>query len=125
MGSQFECRAAPEDKNPIVISPLIVSAFVRFSVFLRNGVLTINTNAKTDEGLWYLQEPFVSIALDEGAEKIGLLLVDMLGRTQTAVSNEAFTQEYLSQLFAKLLDAVGVSSVDELVGGQVWVACSE
>ena len=85
------------------------------SAFLRDGIITMNTNAKTDDGLWYLQEPFVSISVDEGASKVGALLIDMLGRSQTAVSNEEYTQVYIAQLFAKMLAAVGVVSIDELV----------
>ncbi|MEM7331697.1 MAG: hypothetical protein AAF490_06375 [Chloroflexota bacterium] len=84
------------------------------SAFLKDGVITLNTNAKTDDGLWYLQEPFVSIPVADGAQAIGDLLLDMLGQSQTAVSNDEFTQVYIAQVFSKMLEAVGVASVDEL-----------
>ena len=85
------------------------------SAFLRDGVITMNTNAKTDDGLWYLQEPFLSISVADGAQAVGRLLLDMLGRSQTAVSNEEFTQVYIAQIFAKMLATIGVESVDDLV----------
>ena len=85
------------------------------SAYKYNDLIVLNTNAKTEDGLWYLQEPFVSISATKDVKEIGALLVDMLGRSQTAVSNEEFTQDYLNQVFAKLLQAMGVDSIEDLV----------
>ena len=81
------------------------------SAFKHNNRFVITSNAKTEEGIWYLSKPIRHFAIHSNPIEIGNVVLASLESSQTRLPNSPSPTD-LNQLMDELYQTAGASSLN-------------